>query len=275
MQPIGLAVAARGAVGHGTRFRLVRRFRGGRGDRRALTAFRPRPRHLSAPHRQRGRRELRRCNSVEIVIDYGACAVRRSPRPDMRRCRRLLHHVVAGMSVGTLAWMAGAMALPRGLSGDSPGRPRDRRWCASAFMAGRSPRCRSCATPRTTMRFVARHPDAPVTQRLPPVRQRSQLTYAYFVAGYPARLLGSPRVALLGCGSMATVASRRLRPFHRYRRHRPVVCRGAGTLPVVQPARSTAQLDVTANDAKHFLANTPATTTHPARHPAGPPARSH
>ncbi len=30
-------------------------------------------------------------------------------------------------------------------------------------------------------------------------------TYSYFVAEYPARLLGSPRVALLGCGSMATV----------------------------------------------------------------------
>lgn len=29
--------------------------------------------------------------------------------------------------------------------------------------------------------------------------------YAYFVAEYPARLLGSPRVLLLGCGSMATV----------------------------------------------------------------------
>ena len=30
-------------------------------------------------------------------------------------------------------------------------------------------------------------------------------TYSYFVAEYPARLLGSPTVALLGCGSMATV----------------------------------------------------------------------
>lgn len=30
-------------------------------------------------------------------------------------------------------------------------------------------------------------------------------TYAYFVAEYPARLLGAPRVLLLGCGSMATV----------------------------------------------------------------------
>jgi spermidine synthase len=30
-------------------------------------------------------------------------------------------------------------------------------------------------------------------------------TYAYFVAEYPARLLSSPRVLLLGCGSMATV----------------------------------------------------------------------
>jgi spermidine synthase len=29
--------------------------------------------------------------------------------------------------------------------------------------------------------------------------------YAYFVAEYPARLLGKPTVALLGCGSMATV----------------------------------------------------------------------
>jgi predicted membrane-bound spermidine synthase len=30
-------------------------------------------------------------------------------------------------------------------------------------------------------------------------------TYAYFVAEYPARLLGAPTVALLGCGSMATL----------------------------------------------------------------------
>ena len=30
-------------------------------------------------------------------------------------------------------------------------------------------------------------------------------TYSYFVAEYPARLLGTPKVALLGCGSMATV----------------------------------------------------------------------
>lgn len=33
----------------------------------------------------------------------------------------------------------------------------------------------------------------------------SKGTYAYFVAEYPARLLGSPKVLLLGCGSMATV----------------------------------------------------------------------
>ncbi len=33
----------------------------------------------------------------------------------------------------------------------------------------------------------------------------SKNIYPYFVAEYPARMLGTPRVALLGCGSMATV----------------------------------------------------------------------
>ena len=82
-------------------------------------------------------------------------------------------------------------------------------------------------------------------------------TYAYFVAEYPARLLGSPRVLLLGCGSMATVG--RIGNFVREVR---IVDLDA---EVFDAARTYFQdynrLDTlrnwtfTADDAKHWLGN--------------------
>jgi spermidine synthase len=83
-------------------------------------------------------------------------------------------------------------------------------------------------------------------------------TYSHFVAEFPARLLGSPRVALLGCGSMATVG--RIGNF--VPSIRIVDLDSAVFAASREHFRADNQLDrlrnwtFTADDAKHWLANT-------------------
>jgi spermidine synthase len=87
---------------------------------------------------------------------------------------------------------------------------------------------------------------------------RGRLPYSYFVAEYPARLLGRPSVAVLGCGSMATVG--RIGAFSTRIR---IVDLDPGVFEASRVFfREYNRLDelqnwsFTADDAKHFVATT-------------------
>jgi len=86
----------------------------------------------------------------------------------------------------------------------------------------------------------------------------SHYTYSYYLAEYPARLLGAPKTLILGCGSMSTLG--RIGPFVPWVKivdlDERVCATGQKYFPEFNRARELKNWDLQADDAKHFLGNT-------------------
>lgn len=86
----------------------------------------------------------------------------------------------------------------------------------------------------------------------------SHHTYSYFIAEYPARLLGKPQSLVLGCGSMSTLGRiGNFVPWVRIVDIDPEVCKTSQKyFQEFNRSEMLKNWDFEADDAKHFLAST-------------------
>ncbi|MBI3887273.1 MAG: hypothetical protein HY302_16330 [Opitutae bacterium] len=155
---------------------------------------------------------LRRCYSVEVagsLLGLLLVPVLAAVSHEALLAGYCAVFLALARSVGVGRWLVGATALAAAayIAGFSAADRAIARWCYTRIYGWEV----------TALPFVSYTPYHKIEIASGPAQSRLLLNgrrqfatdpsraYAYYVAEFPARLLGAPHVALLGCGSMSTV----------------------------------------------------------------------